>query len=66
MTMEAFVPPKPNEFEIAAATVARRTSVGHDVEIEARIRNPKVDIGRKKAIAQRQDGEHRLDRAGRA
>ncbi len=53
--MEAFVPPKPNEFEIAAAAGDSAHAVGHNVEIEAGIRDPEVDVGREKAVPQREN-----------
>ena len=65
MTSEAFCPPKPNEFDIAAVTRASRAWFGTTSNGIAGIRHIVVDGRRDPLMLERKQREDRLDRAGR-
>ena len=66
MITEAFVPPKPKEFDRTVRRPPGWELIRDDVQIQSGISAPEVDVRRQKLILQRENADDRLDRAGRA
>ena len=64
--MEAFVPPKPKEFERTVANFRGSRLVGDNVKLNSGIGFAEVDVRRQKLFAQREQTDDGFDRAGRA
>ena len=60
------MPPKPNEFDSATLISRLRALVRHEIDRRLHRRIVEIDRRRRDVVANRQDAEDRLDRAGRA